>query len=123
MHIFPQAIKCKAVGTLPKSHPWCSLWACALARVPSTCLAFALIKNLFWIGAIAVYAMALGTAVTISLMTMAVVGGRELALVSTAGNHRGVSLVYDLCAFGGAIVIILFGSLLLASSTGPVSPF
>lgn len=86
-------------------------------------LAFALIKNLFWIGAIAVYAMALGTAVTISLMTMAVVGGRELALVSTAGNHRGVSFVYDVCAFGGAIVIILFGSLLLASSFGPVSPF
>ncbi len=86
-------------------------------------LAFALIKNLFWVGAIAVYAMALGTAVTISLMTMAVVGGRELALVSTAGNHRGVRLVYDLCAFGGAIAIILFGSLLLAGSLGPVSPF
>ena len=86
-------------------------------------LAFALIKNLFWVGAIAVYAMALGTAVTISLMTMAVVGGRELALVSTAGNHRGVRLVYDLCAFGGAIMIILFGSLLLAGSLGPVSPF
>ncbi len=86
-------------------------------------LAFALVKGLFWVGAIAVYAMALGTAITISIMIMAVVSGRQLALFSSGENSKGTSLVYDVCAFGGAIVIVLFGSLLLASSFAPARPF
>jgi len=86
-------------------------------------LAFALVKGLFWVGAIAVYAMSLGTAITISLMIMAVVSGRQLALSTSGQNSKAGKLVYDVCAFGGAIVIVLFGSLLLSSSFAPTRPF
>lgn len=86
-------------------------------------LAFALIKGVFWIGAMAVYAMALGTAVTISLMTVAVVGGRNLAFLSSGMNGILSRIIYDICTLGGALIITAFGVLLLLSSLGPVSPF
>ncbi len=86
-------------------------------------LAFALIKGVFWVGALAVYAMGLGTAITISLMTMAVVAGRDVAVFSTAKNSRAVSVIYDITVIGGALIILLFGLLLFSSSLGPVRPF
>lgn len=86
-------------------------------------LALALIKGVFWVGVVSVYAMALGTAITISLVTMAVVGGRQVAFVTSSGNSRFGSYLYDVCTMGGAIVIILFGSLLLSSSFTPITPF
>ncbi|MBO6549717.1 MAG: delayed-early response protein/equilibrative nucleoside transporter, partial [Rhizobiales bacterium] len=86
-------------------------------------LALALIKGVFWVGVVSVYAMALGTAITISLVTMAVVGGRQVAFVTSSGNSRFGNYLYDVCTMGGAIVIILFGSLLLSSSFTPITPF
>lgn len=86
-------------------------------------LALALIKGVFWVGALSVYAMALGTAITISLVTIAVVSGRSFAFFSVKQDSRFGSYLYDACTIGGAIVIILFGSLLLSSSFAPVTPF
>lgn len=86
-------------------------------------LALALIKGVFWVGALSVYAMALGTAITISLVTIAVVSGRSFAFFSVKQDSRFGSYLYDVCTIGGAIVIILFGSLLLSSSFTPVTPF
>lgn len=86
-------------------------------------LALALIKGVFWIGVLSVYAMALGTAITISLVTMTVVGGRKFAYFSSGSNSRLGSYVYDVCTLGGAVMIIFFGTVLLSSSFAPVSPF
>ncbi len=86
-------------------------------------LALALIKGVFWIGVVSVYAMALGTAITISLVTMTVVGGRKFAYFSSGGNSRFGNYVYDVCTLGGAVMIIFFGTVLLSSSFTPVSPF
>lgn len=86
-------------------------------------LALALIKGVFWVGALSVYAMALGTAITISLVTIAVVSGRSFAFFSVKQDSRFGSYLYDACTIGGAMVIILFGSLLLSSSFTPVTPF
>lgn len=86
-------------------------------------LALALIKGVFWIGVLSVYAMALGTAITISLVTMTVVGGRKFAYFSSGSNSRLGSYVYDVCTLGGAVMIIFFGTVLLSSSFTPVSPF
>jgi|GEM_PF-353319 len=86
-------------------------------------LALALIKGVFWIGVLSVYAMALGTAITISLVTMAVVGGRKFAYFSSSENSRFGSYVYDACTMGGAVIIIIFGTVLLSSSFTPLSPF
>ena len=86
-------------------------------------LAFALIKGLFWVGALAVYAMALGTAMTISLMTAAVVSGRQMALLTSAGNNRTLAILSDIFSFGGALVILALGLFLLTASQGAVRPF
>lgn len=86
-------------------------------------LVFALLKGLFWIGAIAVYAMALGTAITISLVTIAAVTGRELALFTATGKSKATQTIYDICAIGGAFVIIVFGVVLLSSTFAPTRPF
>ncbi len=86
-------------------------------------LALALIKGVFWIGVLSVYAMALGTAITISFVTMAVVGGRKFAYFSSSENSRFGSYVYDACTMGGAVIIIIFGTVLLSSSFTPLSPF
>lgn len=86
-------------------------------------LAFALIKGVFWIGAMAVYAMALGTAVTISLMTMAVVGGRNLAFLSSGMDNIFGRLLFDIFTLGGALIITAFGVILFLNSLSPASPF
>lgn len=86
-------------------------------------LAFALVKDLFWVGALSVYAMALGTAVTISAATMAVVAGRNIAFFSAQQNERAIFIAASLIQLAGAIAIICFGALLLASTLGPTRPF
>lgn len=86
-------------------------------------LAFALVKGLFWVGAISVYAMALGTAITISLVTMAVVSGRNIAFITTKENSRTRKVMSALLSMSGAVVIILFGAILLSSTFVPARPF
>lgn len=86
-------------------------------------LALALVKGVFLVGALAVYAMALGTAITISAVTMTVVGGREVAFVTAAPSNQITKLIYDVLTIGGAIVIIVFGALLLSTSFTPQMPF
>lgn len=86
-------------------------------------LAFALVKGLFWVGALSVYAMAFGTAITISAATMAVVAGRQLVFFSSGNNERAIFITASFFQLAGAIAIIIFGALLLASTFGPTRPF
>lgn len=86
-------------------------------------LAFALVKGLFWVGAVSVYAMALGTAITISAMMAATVAGRELAFLPGGAGSRWRVYVGDALRLTGAAVIIAFGLLLFTSTLGPVRPF
>lgn len=86
-------------------------------------LAFALVKGVFWVGAVSVYAMALGTAITISVITIAVVSGRKVAFLSTKENSRSRMIMSALISMAGALVIILFGSVLLSSTFTPARPF
>ncbi len=86
-------------------------------------LAFALVKDLFWVGVLSVYAMALGTALTISAATMAVVAGRRLAFFSARRNEGAIHITASLFQLAGALAIIVFGALLFASTLGPSRPF
>jgi ABC-type nickel/cobalt efflux system permease component RcnA len=84
-------------------------------------LAFALTQGLFWAGVGATFAMAIGTAITVSVLAVAAVGSRDLAL-RFAGS-RWTTGIYDMAAVGGSLLVVLMGLALFWSSLGPVKPF
>lgn len=84
-------------------------------------LAFALTQGLFWAGVGATFAMAIGTAITVSILAVAAVGSRDLAL-RFAGS-RWTTGIYDMAAVGGSLLVVLMGLALFWSSLGPVKPF
>jgi ABC-type nickel/cobalt efflux system permease component RcnA len=84
-------------------------------------LAFALTQGLFWAGVGATFAMALGTAITVSILAVAAVGSRDLAL-RFAGS-RWTAGIYDIAAVGGSLLVVVMGAALFWSSLGPVKPF
>jgi ABC-type nickel/cobalt efflux system permease component RcnA len=87
-------------------------------------LVFALTQGLFWAGVAATFAMAFGTALTVAALATLALGSRELALKIGNGNHAWTEAVWNLCALGGAFVILLFGALMFAASmSGPLRPF
>ena len=75
---------------------------------------FALAQGLFWAGVAATFVMGLGTAITVAAIATIAVGFRSAAkhMASTRSGYgmlamRGIEV-------GAAVVIIAFGSLLLA---------
>jgi nickel/cobalt exporter len=56
------------------------------------------------------------------LATLAL-GSRELALRFGGDNSRWVEGVWVACAIGGALVVLMVGSLLFAASLGPARTF
>jgi len=86
-------------------------------------LVFALTQGLFWAGVAATFAMAFGTAITVAVLASLALGSRELALRLGGTNAAWVNAVWTMCSIGGAVVIVLFGSLLFVVSLGPARPF
>jgi nickel/cobalt transporter (NicO) family protein len=86
-------------------------------------LVFALTQGMFWAGVAATFAMALGTAITVAALATLALGSREFALKLGGANAAWANAVWTACTIGGAIVILLFGSLLFAASLGPARPF
>ena len=84
-------------------------------------LVFALTQGLFWAGVGATFAMAIGTAITVSTLAVLAVGSRDLAL-RFAGN-RWATGIYDVAAIGGSLLVMLLGAGLFWSSLGPAKPF
>jgi ABC-type nickel/cobalt efflux system permease component RcnA len=86
-------------------------------------LVFALTQGLFWAGVGATFAMALGTAITVSLLAVLAVASRELAARLSGGSGRWVERVYALAGIGGSALILVLGLLLLMGSFGAARPF
>lgn len=86
-------------------------------------LVFAVTQGLFWAGAAATFAMAFGTAITVAALATLALGSRELALKLGGTNSAWANAVWTTCTIGGAVVILLFGSLLFLASLGPARPF
>jgi len=84
-------------------------------------LVFALTQGLFWAGVGATFAMAIGTAITVSTLAVLAVGSRDLAL-RFAGS-RWTTGIYDVAAIGGSLLVMLLGAGLFWSSLGPAKPF
>jgi nickel/cobalt exporter len=86
-------------------------------------LVFALTQGLFWAGVAATFAMAFGTALTVSALATAALGSRELALKLGRGGGACANAVWTTCALGGSVLILVFGATLFAASLGPARPF
>lgn len=86
-------------------------------------LVFALQQGVFWAGALAVLAMALGTAITVSMLVILAVGSREV--VASVPGRGGVwaARVHDVAALGGALLLMALGAALFIASLGPPRPF
>lgn len=86
-------------------------------------LVFALAQGLFWAGVASTFAMALGTAITVSVLASMAIGSRKLALAVGGGNERWTEAVWTACAIGGALLVMTLGLLLFLASLGPARPF
>jgi nickel/cobalt exporter len=76
-------------------------------------LVFALAQGLFWIGVASTFAMGLGTAITVGIIATLAVGARGLAgRWAKAKPGAGMLLLRGVEA-GAAVVIVMFGALLL----------
>ncbi|MUO78343.1 delayed-early response protein/equilibrative nucleoside transporter [Agrobacterium vitis] len=79
-------------------------------------MTFAMLNQLYLGGILSVFAMAAGTAITVSALAIAAVGAKGLA-VRLAGNGSHTAYRVGMAIeIGGALFIILVGSLLLAAS-------
>ncbi|MVA24746.1 nickel/cobalt transporter [Agrobacterium vitis] len=79
-------------------------------------MTFAMLNQLYLGGILSVFAMAAGTAITVSALAIAAVGAKGLAVrLAGHGSHTAyrVGLAIEI---GGALFIIVVGSLLLAAS-------
>jgi nickel/cobalt exporter len=76
-------------------------------------LVFALAQGLFWIGVAATFAMGLGTAITVATIATLAVGARGLASRLAKAKPGAGLLIVRALETGAAVVIVLFGVLLL----------
>ena len=87
-------------------------------------LGFALAQGLLWAGVFATFAMALGTAITVSTLATLAVGSREFAArFGGDGNARWAEHVRTAAGLGGSLAVLVFGLLLFIGSLGPQGAF
>lgn len=72
-------------------------------------LVFALSQGLFWAGVFATFAMALGTAITVSALAALAVGSRGLAERLGGGNSRWTGMIGAIAGIGGSAAVMLLG--------------
>ena len=117
------------VRDIAQPMTWRKIWAVVLSVGIRPCsgavlvLVFALAQGLFWAGVASTFAMALGTAITVSVLAALAVGSRNVALSLGGGNARWAEAVWTVCAIGGALFVMMIGLLLFLASLGPARPF
>ena len=85
-------------------------------------LVFASIASLHWVGIVAVLAMSIGTAITVSIMAFFVGTVRENLDRLSWVNGRYAAYIVDIIAISGGIVILMIGITLISSSFLPQHP-
>jgi len=100
---------------------WRSAWAAVTAIGLRPCtgalivLSFAFLNGLWAAGVLSVLAMAVGTAITVSLLATLAVSAKNVA-VRFAGDGRMGNRVHAAIEIGGAALVFLLGATLLAAS-------
>lgn len=79
-------------------------------------MTFSLLNGLLLGGILSVLAMALGTAITVSVLASLAVGAKSIALKLSGPGSRRAGIVASSIEVGAALVVILLGALLLAAS-------
>lgn len=117
------------VREIAQPMTWRKIWAVVLSVGIRPCsgavlvLVFALAQGLFWAGVASTFAMALGTAITVSVLASLAIGSRNVALAIGGENTRWAEAVWTVCAIGGALFVMTIGLLLFLASLGPARPF
>lgn len=87
-------------------------------------LGFAFAQGVLWAGIFATFAMAIGTAVTVSALAALAVGSRELATrLGGVENSRWAATVRTIAGVGGSLAVLVFGLVLFVGSLGQQSAF
>lgn len=86
-------------------------------------LVFAYVNGLYWAGIASTFAMAAGTAITISLLAVLAVGSKQLALRLYGEESRASRLIVHGVAIAGGLVVFVLGVTLFLDSLGPARPF
>lgn len=86
-------------------------------------LVFAISQGLMWAGVFATFAMALGTAITVSALAALAVGGRELATRMAGEGSRWGWRIERAAGLGGALLVTALGVVFFMGSLQPASPF
>lgn len=86
-------------------------------------LVFALANGLFLAGVGATFAMALGTAITVSALAVLAVGSKAFALKLASGDELWGERIYRAAALLGSLLLLALGVVLFAVSLGPARPF
>ncbi len=86
-------------------------------------LIFALTNGLLWAGIAATFAMALGTAITVSILAAAAVGSRGFATRLAGGDSRWGWRIERTAGLVGSFLVFALGVSFFIASMGPTSPF
>ncbi|GAA2889568.1 ABC-type nickel/cobalt efflux system permease component RcnA [Aminobacter niigataensis] len=104
-----------------KHFDWRTAWSAVAAVGIRPCsgalivLSFAFLNGLWAGGILSVFAMALGTAITVSALAVLAVTAKNWA-VAIAGDGRAGNRVHNTIEIGGAALVMLIGIMLLAAS-------
>jgi ABC-type nickel/cobalt efflux system permease component RcnA len=86
-------------------------------------LVFALSQGLLWAGVFATFAMAIGTAITVSVLAALAVGSRELAARLGGEGSGWATAVATGAGLLGASLVLLMGAVFFVGSLQPQAPF
>ncbi len=83
-------------------------------------LTFASAAGVFLAGVVSAFAMAVGTAITVSALAVLASSSRRLALAAAAGDARRLGLIEGGLVLAAGLALAAMGGLFLAGSFAPV---
>lgn len=86
-------------------------------------LVLAISLGMPWVGVLATFAMAVGTAITVSALAALAVGSRELAKRFAGAESRWGWRIERAAGIGGALLVLGLGTAFFFASLQPQSPF
>ena len=87
-------------------------------------LVFAIGQGLLWAGVLSTFAMAIGTAITVSALAASAVGFRELATrLAGSGSSKWADRVQLAAGLGGASLVLVLGAAFFYASLITAKPF
>jgi ABC-type nickel/cobalt efflux system permease component RcnA len=115
-------------GLLASNWSWRQAWSLAMSIGIRPCtgailvLLFALSIGMFWAGVLATFAMAVGTALAVSMLTAIAVGSRELAGRIAGRESRWASRIEQIAGIAGATLVLAMGATFFIASLAAPAP-